>query len=49
MPNLADEDKARDDEPLWEHTITSNEWKYWITEGHEELNSLEDFKVFVLA
>jgi transposase InsO family protein len=44
-PVPADED----DEPLWEHAMASDEREYWIAGRRDELNSLQDLKVFVLV
>jgi hypothetical protein len=39
----------KDNEPLWEHAMASDEREYWIAGRRDELNSLQDLKVFVLV
>ena len=38
-----------DDEPLLAQAIKSNEQEYWIAGGCNELQSLQDLKVFILV
>jgi hypothetical protein len=38
-----------DDKPTWAQAMASDERKYWIAGGREEIKSLQDLKVFVLV
>lgn len=38
-----------DDKPLRTQAINSDKQEYWITGGHNELQSLQDLKVFILV